>query len=114
MDSSDGLADAVVQLCRASGCGAEVWGDRLPIPQGLENWLGESKACHWTLYGGEDFELVLGLPEVVLGQLACFEAGLNFDVIGRAVDGQEVKLLSQDRGEAIANLSLSQSYQHFE
>ena len=113
MDSSDGLADAVVQLCRASGCGAEIWGDRLPMPQGLENWVGESKARHWMLYGGEDFELVLGLPKVALRQLENFDAGLNFDVIGQAVDGQEMKILSQVGGGGSASLSLSQGYQHF-
>lgn len=62
MDSSDGLADAVVQLAQASGLRAKLWGDRLPIPAGLAAAVGLARARHWTLYGGEDFELVLCLP----------------------------------------------------
>lgn len=32
MDSSDGLADAILQICRASAVGARIYRDRLPIP----------------------------------------------------------------------------------
>jgi thiamine-monophosphate kinase len=60
MDSSDGLADAVLQLCRASGVGARV--TDLPLPPGLRDWVGLEQACQWALYGGEDFELILCLP----------------------------------------------------
>ncbi|MFN9173577.1 MAG: thiamine-phosphate kinase [Synechocystis sp.] len=63
MDSSDGLADAVLQICRASQVGAELWTEQLPIPDGLGGWVGQSTAIAWTLYGGEDFELILILPE---------------------------------------------------
>ncbi len=57
MDSSDGLADAVLQLCDRSQVGANL--TQLPIPQALLNY---SEALDWTLYGGEDFELVFCCP----------------------------------------------------
>jgi thiamine-monophosphate kinase len=57
MDSSDGLADAVLQLCHMSHVGANI--TQLPIPQAL---VAHPKAQDWTLYGGEDFELVFCCP----------------------------------------------------
>lgn len=62
MDTSDGLADAAWQLCQTSGVSAVLWGDRLPQPPGLAHWVGAATAADWTLFGGEDFELLLGLP----------------------------------------------------
>jgi thiamine-monophosphate kinase len=62
MDSSDGLADAILQLCRASGVGAHIQARQIPLPQGLVDWVGAAQALDWGLYGGEDFELVLCLP----------------------------------------------------
>ncbi len=60
MDSSDGLADALIQLCQASQVGCEI--EDLPIP-GLVSKVAGEKALDWVLYGGEDFELVLCLPD---------------------------------------------------
>jgi thiamine-monophosphate kinase len=57
MDSSDGLADAVLQLCQRSNVGAHI--TQLPIPQAL---VAHPQAQDWTLYGGEDFELVFCCP----------------------------------------------------
>lgn len=68
MDSSDGLADAVGQICRASHVGAEIWMKTLPIPAGLIDWVGPSTAIAWTLYGGEDFELILTMAEATAQQ----------------------------------------------
>jgi len=62
MDSSDGLANAVLWLCQASGVGARLQRSRLPIPLTLSPWVGDETALEWCLYGGEDFELVLCLP----------------------------------------------------
>lgn len=62
MDSSDGLADAVIQICSQSRVGATLLRSQLPFPKGLIDTVGLSTAIHWTLYGGEDFELILSLP----------------------------------------------------
>ena len=110
MDSSDGLGDAVVQLARASGCGVALWGDRLPMPPGLVDWVGPEMARDWLLYGGEDFELVLGMPERLLTQL---EGALPYVAIGQAVIGEGVTLLDKRGGGAIAQLSLEGGFQHF-
>ncbi|HAJ61312.1 MAG TPA: thiamine-phosphate kinase, partial [Cyanobacteria bacterium UBA8543] len=62
MDSSDGLADAVLQLCRASSVGAQIEATKIPLPPVLRQLVSSEKALNWALYGGEDFELVLCLP----------------------------------------------------
>ncbi|MEO0948459.1 MAG: hypothetical protein AAFY11_10020, partial [Cyanobacteria bacterium J06641_5] len=44
MASSDGLADAVLQICWASSVGAVLERDRVPSPAGLADWVGSEKA----------------------------------------------------------------------
>lgn len=64
MDSSDGLADAIVQICSASGVGARIDWEAIPMPKAIATIAGD-RALDWVLYGGEDFELVLCLPPSV-------------------------------------------------
>ena len=59
-DSSDGLLFAVSGLCNSSCCGAMLRNDKLPVTEG---WPKGSQWTDWCLAGGEDFELVLSLPE---------------------------------------------------
>ena len=59
-DSSDGLLAAVQALCSSSGCGAELDHARLPRPG---QWPQGEPWDRWCMTGGEDFELVLSLPE---------------------------------------------------
>jgi thiamine-monophosphate kinase len=66
MDSSDGLADAVLQICRSSQVGAVLDQSEIlssPAIQELIQVVGLEQALEWVLYGGEDFELILCMPE---------------------------------------------------
>ncbi|MEM9156647.1 MAG: thiamine-phosphate kinase [Cyanobacteria bacterium P01_F01_bin.33] len=63
MDTSDGLADAIAQVCAASGVGAAIEPDWIPIHPAIRSAFPD-RALEWALYGGEDFELLLSLPEV--------------------------------------------------
>jgi thiamine-monophosphate kinase len=51
MDSSDGLADAVIQICHASGVGAILVMDQIALPTAWENWLTKEQALEYALYG---------------------------------------------------------------
>lgn len=62
MDTSDGLADAIAQVCAASGGGAVIDRETIPVHPALSKAFPD-KALEWALYGGEDFELLLSLPE---------------------------------------------------
>jgi thiamine-monophosphate kinase len=109
MDSSDGLADAVLQICRASGVGAQIQGDRIPCG-GLSQL--ENLPLDWILYGGEDFELVLCMDpaaaEVLVAQL-----GAGAAVIGQITANPEIILLPLASGAASIRLSLDNGFQHF-
>ncbi|MGF1577139.1 MAG: thiamine-monophosphate kinase, partial [Cyanophyceae cyanobacterium] len=61
MDTSDGLADALVQICGASGVDARVAARQIPMDEGLR-LIFPDHTLEWALYGGEDFELLLSLP----------------------------------------------------
>lgn len=114
MDSSDGLADAVLQICRASGVGATLWRNRLPMPEAFRQtqYLSEQEQIDWVLYGGEDFELVLCLPLSAAGSLA-LKLGKQAAIIGQITENPTV-ILADDSGCPIgAPLSLDQGFQHF-
>ncbi|MBD2100160.1 thiamine-phosphate kinase [Leptolyngbya sp. FACHB-261] len=102
MDSSDGLADALVQIARASGVGLQIDLEAIPKPRALEPQL----ALEWALYGGEDFELVLCLPPVAAEQLQAALGG-EAAVIGQVVAGSGVRDLQGQE------LSQAQAFQHF-
>jgi thiamine-monophosphate kinase len=64
MDLSDGLADAVRQLATASGTGARLDADSLPIHPGVAAVSGgvPEAVLATALAGGEDYELLLAVP----------------------------------------------------
>jgi thiamine-monophosphate kinase len=110
MDSSDGLADAVLQICRASGVGARLEKAEIPMPP-VEGWLSPKQALDWALYGGEDFELVLCLP-LDLAEAIRERLGNAAAIVGSIVSDAEV-WLSQSDGQPDVALDLSQGFQHF-
>ena len=94
MDSSDGLANALLQMSGRSGVGVDLVRSRLPIPSALAAFVGAEKALDWTLYGGEDFELVLCLPTELADR---FVAGVEGAIaVGTTTDTQSVRLLNPD------------------
>ncbi|MEO1209238.1 MAG: thiamine-phosphate kinase [Cyanobacteria bacterium J06638_20] len=111
MDSSDGLADAVLQLCQASQVGAALERSHIPIPHAFKPWLSPSQAMDWALYGGEDFELVLCLPKAKAEVLKTRLPELH--MIGEIVAGNEVWLESDDPTVEAELLRRDRSFQHF-
>lgn len=109
MDSSDGLADAVVQICRASGVGAELDRNQIPLPPGL---LVLPQAIDWALYGGEDFELVLCLP-LESAQTLVQQLGTGAAIVGTITANPKVWLLDPSGQHPPVRLTLEQGFQHF-
>ncbi len=110
MDSSDGLADAVLQICRSSQVGAVLDQQMIvqsPEIQSLIDAVGFEKALEWVLYGGEDFELILCMPEAAaIG----FCTATGSYTIGSITAEPDVWLVSpDDRGK----LSIDRGFQHF-
>lgn len=84
IDVSDGLLADLGHLRRASGVGAELWPEALPLAEGLVAALGEPEARRAALTGGDDYELLVSLPAERLDEarrrLAAL--GLPLTVIG--------------------------------
>jgi thiamine-monophosphate kinase len=110
MDSSDGLADAILQLCRASGVGAKLERTSIPLSPAMSK-LVSPQTLDWVLYGGEDFELVLCLPpepaKVLVEQIG------GATIIGNITTGTEVWLTDSTGTCADELLTLSRGFQHF-
>jgi thiamine-monophosphate kinase len=106
MDCSDGLATDLAHLCRASGVGARVALDRLPVDSAARDVAGSlaADALSWATSGGEDFELLLtcdpasvgalrdglrratGTALTVVGEVEALGAGVTFlDAAGKRV-----------------------------
>ena len=99
IDLSDGLAPAVHQLCEASGTGARIDWDSVPIADGLAEVSGargldlEETALHW---GGEYELLAAVAPEGVDDVLSALRGlGLAPAVAGEVLAGREI-LLARD------------------
>ncbi len=112
MDSSDGLADAIIQICRASGVGAVLERRQISMPAAFDHWLTEEQALAYALYGGEDFELVLCLPQE--SALALVQhLGQGAAIVGNITPGSTVLLHDEQKKFPDQVLSLSQGFQHF-
>lgn len=105
IDLSDGLASEVLQICKASKCGARIYLDRIPIARQTSEFAEEIHAdpVVAALNGGEDHELMFTVPlgrkdDIV--RLGCV------DIIGHITaestgaylvtpDGSDIKLKAQ-------------------
>ena len=112
MDSSDGLADAIIQICRASGVGAVLERRQISLPAAFDHWLTPEQALKYTLYGGEDFELVLCLPQEPALALVQ-HLGERAAIVGKITPGSAVLFHDEQKKFPDQVLSLSQGFQHF-
>ena len=105
IDISDGLASEVLQICKASKCGARIYLDRIPIAKQTTALAEEMHAdpVVAALNGGEDYELVFTGPLAMQEQI--MRSGL-VDVVGHITrestgaylvtpDGSDIKLRAQ-------------------
>jgi len=95
IDLSDGLYADALRLLRASGCGASIEIEQLPLSAALREAFGKA-AWQQALFGGEDYELCFSAPPTqaaAIAQLAA-QCGAPIARIGRieAGGGLELKL----------------------
>lgn len=97
IDISDGLASDLLQVCRASHCGARIYLDRLPIAR---ETYALAKELHIdpvvaALNGGDDHELLFTVPLEM--QEKVMKIGLGIEVIGHITpDGTGAALVTPD------------------
>ena len=111
MDSSDGLADAIVQICRSSSVGATVARSNLPISPALAQMFPET-AIKSALYGGEDFELVLCLPQSIALELVD-QIGTGAAIIGKITRSTKIILIDDTGQYPTIQLDLHSGFKHF-
>jgi thiamine-monophosphate kinase len=100
MDSSDGLARSLHQLGEASGCGFAVEADSIPVDDSLRAVAADdAEALERATTFGEDFELVLTLPEASIDAVRR-DLDVSLSTIGTVVDSDSGITLD---GEALAD-----------
>ncbi len=106
MDVSDGLARDLARLCEASGCGAEVEVDRIPLEEAARV-RGEAAALE-AVVGGEEQVLLFAVPPERQDRLS--EAPSGAHAVGRLTDGGErVLVFSDGRREPLPQIG----FDHF-
>ncbi|MGA8427234.1 MAG: AIR synthase-related protein, partial [Candidatus Dormiibacterota bacterium] len=110
-DISDGFLLDLGRLCEASGVGAEVWLDRVPVGRGRARSEGSERLA---LTGGEDFELLAAIPDHLVGQLgAGWHQGLPpLSRLGVLTVETGIRLLENPGGEPV-DLPDGDGFQHF-
>lgn len=111
MDSSDGLADAVVQICKASGVGAVIDCSQIAVDSGLTKLETKAKVWEWIFYGGEDFELVLCLSPELAENLIEELAGAA--IIGEVITDSQIKAIGLDTANNTQILNIGKGFKHF-
>jgi thiamine-monophosphate kinase len=96
MDVSDGFFQDCGALLAASRVGAEVEVARLPVdPDVARAFVRPGQALRTALVGGEDYELLLGVPEAraLAFERACARQREVVHAIGRLVPARGLRLL---------------------
>jgi thiamine-phosphate kinase len=110
IDVSDGLMADLGHICAASGVGAEVYVENLPVSEAVENFSSNRQQREWALSGGDDYQLCFTVPrehvpavEVLIG------GGLKACNIGKITRGNRVACLLLGEPFTLA----SKGYNHF-
>lgn len=113
MDASDGLADALLQIARASSVGLMVELGSIPVHEETKKIAAAAGVdpIDWALYGGEDYELVGCIDANVWGEWRKEGSKNNpFVPIGIVTDGDSIDLTRY--GAAAPPLDMARCFQH--
>ena len=113
IDLSDGLADGIRQLSTASGLGAAIDAELIPVAPSARTWFtGHGfDPVSASLTGGDDYELLFAVPRSMRQRLeaACrLSGGLAVTRIGRLTQDPALVLLHDGSEGALAH-----GYEHF-
>lgn len=109
MDTSDGLADALYKISKASNIAIDIDFSKIPFNPILKEMFPLSYK-ELILWGGEDFELVAVIPETAYKKLDKRE----FKKIGIARKGNDVYINDNNKILCIDNETFSKkSFKHF-
>jgi thiamine-monophosphate kinase len=104
LDLSDGLGSDAHHLARASGAGLVLYEEQLPISikaRSAAASLGVA-ALDLALYGGEDYELLIALPEDTLEVARALLGQTQLAVVGTVLPEDQGCLLERYGGQRVA------------
>jgi thiamine-monophosphate kinase len=112
IDVSDGLLQDLGHICDASGVGAEIWLDKLPLSRAYRAMAGKDGAQH-ALSGGEDYELLFCARrrDGIRLQNLSKRAKVPITRIGRCVAAKNGITVLNGSGKAVA--IPTKGYDHF-
>ncbi|MFC0140934.1 thiamine-phosphate kinase [Erwinia mallotivora] len=112
IDISDGLISDVRHILRASGCGARLNLETLPLSEVMKQHFEPDQLLSWALSGGEDYELCFTVPEINRGALdvALGNSGVSFTCVGQIAPQSEGLVLLQNGKPVEINM---QGFDHF-
>jgi thiamine-monophosphate kinase len=96
MDLSDGLSSDLPRLCAASGVGADVESEKLPVVHLSSAVRGPGvDSLQLALHGGDDYELLFTVRPSRMNLLPKTLHGVSLTAIGRITKQRELVLLRQ-------------------
>jgi thiamine-monophosphate kinase len=113
MDVSDGLVGDLAHICEASGVGAEIEADGVPLSPAAAGMLAADRHLLATiLNGGDDYEILATVPEsaatAFVGEAEV--AGAPVTRIGRIVAGKGPPVVRNPAGKTIKIASASHTH----
>lgn len=95
IDSSDGLAWSLHQIASASNVGMEI--TNFPVAEGLDE-AGDYNfynPLEWVFYGGEEFQLIMTVPETKINKVREIAKALNVKIteLGRVTPDDGVYII---------------------
>jgi thiamine-monophosphate kinase len=108
MDVSDGLLGDLRKLCAASGAGATLELESLPVSAALRARCTPAECEHWVLAGGDDYELLFTAPASAQAAIESLDRDAaaggrpRLTRIGRIEAGQAVRCTRAGRAVDVA------------
>ncbi|HEV2177436.1 MAG TPA: thiamine-phosphate kinase [Terriglobia bacterium] len=99
IDLSDGLSTDLTQLCEASGVGASLAADRIPVPE--VPGYSSARLLDLALNGGEDYELLFTVPRRLATRIPSRLGHLSLHRIGE-IRGSSDLILVRPNGKEVA------------
>lgn len=117
MDTSDGLADALFKIAKASKVSINVNFNDIPILPEVKELAKKTKQNldNWVLWGGEDFELIFSVPYYIFSIMDMTKFKYIGSVSAAENDTPAVTVIQEDGQKLIIDDKLFQqrAYNHF-
>ena len=108
IDISDGLSVDLGHICEASGTGAELFLEKLPLSDEL--CTAQDNPYELALHGGEDYKLLFSVPKNKEDAVSKLQEGHKVTRIGRIISGD--RIFTIDAGGKRELLEVK-GFQHF-